>query len=315
MAKSNTWLRKLGAWTKKTFGNLWNKITADDLTNAEKKTMDYNAEQAQINRDFQSAEAEKARQWQENYYQQYESPQARIRQYEEAGLNPALLYGSQLGSGSAPSTSVPSGDSASAGMPSSGESLLSFIGQMMSLKSIISKNNAEANLANANAAEAGQRIKWNPQRWSAEISKNNASADNMLAGVELIQSQIGQIAKNIELTDAQIDKIIAETDNTIVDTAKKELEKEGVELNNRLIAEKIVQTAAETRLTQAQTYLTNMQGKSVSLQNFQQEVRNQQTASTGFADAKTWPEVLVNVTSQIGTRVDKGLRSLWNKIF
>lgn len=311
MAKSNTWLRKLGKWTSKTFGGLWNKITSDDLTNAEKKTMEFNSNEAQMNRNFQSAEAEKARQWQENYYQQYESPQARIRQYEEAGLNPALLYGSQLGSGSAPSTSVPSGDSASVGMPSSGESLLSFIGQMMSMKSLINKNNAEANQANANAAEAGQRMEWNPERWSAEIKKNEASADNMLAGIDLIRSQIGQIVKNIELTDAQIGKILAETDNTVVDTAKKQLETEGVKLSNSLLARKILQTEAETRLTNAQTILTKSQDKMVNLQAFVQELDNALAAESGGSRATSWAGLFDKGASVLS----KNLRSLWNKIF
>ena len=134
-----TWLKKtwnkFSKWTSKTFGSLWNKVTGSDLTNAEQKTMDFNAQQAELNRQFQSAEADEARQWQEDYYLKYESPQARIRQYEDAGLNPALLYGSNLGSGAAPSASLPSGSTASVGFPSDGTGLLDFIGQMLSIKS------------------------------------------------------------------------------------------------------------------------------------------------------------------------------------
>ena len=215
MAKSNTWLRKAGKWLKgvgKGISSLWNKATGSDLTNAERQTMDWNAQQAEANRSFQSAEAEKARQWQEDYYNQYESPQARIRQYEDAGLNPALLYGSQLGSGSAPSTSVPAGDSASVGLPSSGAGdLLSFIGQMMSIKSLINNNNAGADAKRAEAANKRadtklkeQQYEWNPKLFESEVHKNEANASNLLAGVKVAEEQVNKLIADQNLISSQI---------------------------------------------------------------------------------------------------------------
>ena len=76
-----------GLW--KGVESLWNRITGRGQTNAERAAQDFSAQQAQINRDFQSAEAQKARQWQEDFYTQYQSPQAQVRQYQDAGLNPA----------------------------------------------------------------------------------------------------------------------------------------------------------------------------------------------------------------------------------
>lgn len=63
--------------------NLWNRFTGAGQTNAERSAQDFSAQQAQINRDFQTAEAQKARQWQEDFYTQYQSPQAQVRQYHE----------------------------------------------------------------------------------------------------------------------------------------------------------------------------------------------------------------------------------------
>lgn len=59
-----------------------------------------------INRRYNSAEAEKARQWQEDMYQKYQSPSAMRSQFEEAGLNPYLVYGHANAAGSMPTASV-----------------------------------------------------------------------------------------------------------------------------------------------------------------------------------------------------------------
>lgn len=275
MAKSNTWLRKAGKWLKgigKGISSLWNKATGSDLTNAERQTMDWNASQAAENRSFQSAEAEKARQWQEDYYNQYESPQARIRQYEDAGLNPALLYGQNIGSGTAPSTSLPAGDSASVGLPSSGAGdLLSFIGQMMSMKSLINKNNADADKASADAenkrADTGlknQQKEWNPRLFQSEIDKNEANAANLLAGVKVAEEQVNKliadenlIASQINLNEQQAQLILQQCNKTAIEAANERLKSSGIKSNNRLIAQQVLTEIARTSLTEAEEYLTN----------------------------------------------------------
>lgn len=275
MAKSNTWLRKAGHWLKgvgKGISSLWNKATGSDLTNAERQTMEWNAQQAQENRTFQSAEAEKARQWQEDYYNQYESPQARIRQYEDAGLNPALLYGSQLGSGSAPSTSVPAGDSSSVGLPSSGAGdLLSFIGQMMSIKSLINNNNAgaDAKRAEADNKRADTKLKeqqyvWNPKLFESEVHKNEANASNLLAGVKVAEEQVNKliadqnlISSQINLNEQEAQLILQQCHKTAIEAANDRLRSQGIKANNRLIAQQVYTEIAKTALTEAETYLTN----------------------------------------------------------
>lgn len=275
MAKSNTWFRKAGKWLSgvgKGIASLWNKATGSDLTNAERQTMDWNAAQAQENRNFQSAEAEKARQWQEDYYQQYESPQARIRQYEEAGLNPALLYGSQVGSGNAPSTSVPAGDAASVGLPSSGAGdLLSFIGQMMSIKSMINNNNAGADAKRADAENKRadtelklQQKEWNPKLFQSEINKNEANAANLLAGVKVAEEQVNKliadqnlISSQINLNEQEAQLILQQCNKTAIEAANERLKSAGIKANNRLIAQQVYTEIAKTALTEAETYLTN----------------------------------------------------------
>lgn len=320
--KRNSFWRKAGKWLSgigKGIKSLFNKSTGADLTSAERQTMDWNAQQAELNRSFQSAEAEKARQWQEDYYNAYESPQARIRQYEDAGLNPALLYGSQLGSGSAPSTSVPAGDSASVGMPSSGAGdLLSFIGEMMSIKSLINNNNAgaEAKLAEAENKRVDTKLKeqqydWNPELWRSEINKNEANTKNLLAGVEQLQASTASIFKDIDLKDSLIDEIIARTDNIRVDTAKKELEAQGVEVNNRLLAAKILETYANTRLAKAKELLAGSEKELTDKKSFRQQLENDDWQSSGGRPVDTFAGLVDKGANILG----KGLSDLWDWLF
>lgn len=320
--KHNSFWRKAGKWLSgigKGIKSLFNKSTGADLTNAERQTMDWNAQQAEANRSFQSAEAEKARQWQEDYYNQYESPQARIRQYEDAGLNPALLYGSQLGSGSAPSASLPAGDSVSVGLPSSGAGdLLSFIGQMMSVKSLINNNNAgaDAKRADAENKRADTKLKeqqhdWNPKLWKSEIDKSDANTKNLLAGVEQLQASTASIFKDIDLKDSQINEIIARTDNIKVDTVKKDLEKQGVEVNNRLLAAKILETYANARLAKAKELLSGSEKELTDKKAFRQQLENDDWQSSGGRPVDTFAGIVDKSANILG----KGLSDLWDWLF
>lgn len=297
---------------------LWTKITGSGLTPAERQAQDFSAQQAEASRSFQSAEADKARQWQEEYYTQFQSPAAMIRQYEDAGLNPALLYGNGASSSTPPSTAVPSGAAASSGMPSSGESLLSFISSLVTAKSVINKNNAEANLANSNASEVDQRVEWNPQRWLAEINERDAHRDNMLAGVDLLRSQVSQVAANIRLTEAEVDKVLADTDNALIDKARKQLEVDGARITNEKLAAQVVQVYAEARLASAQTLLSQSNSRMVDLQSFVQELDNVQAAASGGSRATSFYGLLDKFASGVvveGAKLSRALKLLWDKIF
>lgn len=77
-----------------------------------RKQRKWASKENQLNRDFSAQQAELARQWQEDYYNKYSSPEAIRKQYEAAGMNPYLAMENSGGSvGSAPGAS--SGPSAS----------------------------------------------------------------------------------------------------------------------------------------------------------------------------------------------------------
>lgn len=68
--------------------------------NQQSREMEWNAEQAQINRDYQTSEREAAQQWnleQWNRENEYNSPAAQLQRAAEAGMNPNMLYGSATG--------------------------------------------------------------------------------------------------------------------------------------------------------------------------------------------------------------------------
>lgn len=57
--------------------------------------------------DYNSAQADKAREWQEQMYNKYYSPQAQVQQYKEAGLNPMSLAGGNSITAQTPGASAP----------------------------------------------------------------------------------------------------------------------------------------------------------------------------------------------------------------
>lgn len=326
--KRNSFWRKAGKWLSgigKGIKSLFNKSTGADLTSAERQTMDWNAEQAELNRSFQSAEAEKARQWQEDYYNAYESPQARIRQYEDAGLNPALLYGSQLGSGSAPSTSVPAGDSASVGMPSSGAGdLLSFIGEMMSMKSLINKNNADAAKANAEADNVKQKTEWDPKLWQSELDKNEATTSNLLAGVDKALAEIDKISQDIresesrfKVNEKQADLILSQTGKTAIEAANEALKSKGIEANNRLVAQQVLTEAAKTALTKAQEHLTNTEAVKVKFEAIEQIIDDAIYQSTGWKHGSSqWDLLFLGIQDTFTHEMNAdGIASMVQRLF
>lgn len=80
---------------------------------------------------------------------------AQVQMMQEAGLNPALMYGGSGGSGG--TTSTPSGGGATGGQAMKRQSMdLGTILQAGELKSRIELNNANANQANANAGLSGE---------------------------------------------------------------------------------------------------------------------------------------------------------------
>lgn len=173
---------------------------------------DFNAAQAALNRQFQSQEAEIARDWQEQQYNQYSSPSAMVRQYQEAGLNPALMYGQNL-QGSTGSSPTPSGSAASGSAPNSGMptgNILEAIAGFAKLKAEIDNINADTDFKRSQAGLAGSQIEVNKQSINesqARISKLLEETKNEAEKRGLIVAQ--KLLANVEtqLKTSQIESI------------------------------------------------------------------------------------------------------------
>ena len=127
----------------------------------------YASKEAQKNRDFQSAEAEKARKWQSNEWtrqfnltNQFNSPSEQMKRFAMAGLNPNLIYGSIVNGSASPTTPgtpIPTGSDASSAVGSNIASAFQSFGdiplrraQIENIEADTQKKLSDANLSNSN---------------------------------------------------------------------------------------------------------------------------------------------------------------------
>lgn len=128
--KFTSWLSKtlgvgdLGNYLSDVASNYAKKYGETGLTDREKETVDYQTEaQTKLNDEEYDRKID--------FYERFESPEARVRQFKEAGLNPMLL----AGNGASVSASGGVGSAGAAAAPSSPEGgLASIIGTIMQVK-------------------------------------------------------------------------------------------------------------------------------------------------------------------------------------
>lgn len=293
-------------------------------TGRDRDLMEFNASEASINRDFQSAEAQKARQFQEDVYTKYQSPQAQVRQYQEAGLNPALMYGRGVSPVSLSSASVgPSGSSASASPVgiSGVEGLMSMLSSFAKLPSEVELMSAQSEDLRASALGKQIHNSYSPQLLEQELQKGEMSVLNSQSALitaqfqwQLMDSHAKLNYVNSQLSDAQIDSVIAQTDKTKLEQVTEYLRQQNIIADTeikgetrRLVAAQVVSEEMRPALLAAQTYLANVQGNSFSLDNFQKGIENQITKNTGVAKSTSWPQLLFNVAGEFSRRVDNGV--------
>lgn len=148
----------------------YNKRLQDDA-------QEFNSSEAALNRDWQTmmnrennqfnaAQSELARQFQEDFYLKYQSPSAMMSQYRDAGINPVLAAGQATNTppsaSSASAGSAPSGAAASSGINSVAPmDLIGSIASIMKLKAEINNIKADTEgkkaAAGASAAEAAYK--------------------------------------------------------------------------------------------------------------------------------------------------------------
>lgn len=175
------WLSDLlgvGAQTALGYGNLAYQMQRDSgLTGAEREANAFSAQQAEIARD-----------WQEKFYNQYESPQAMIRQAQEAGINPAAIFGNAMG-GSAPSSSAPTSV-----IPKGGD-----VGGAVAQLAALSKQIAEIDLIKSQTHESQSRISVN----EAQVGLIEGQITKAAADVDYIEQQIKESGSRVKVNEVE----------------------------------------------------------------------------------------------------------------
>ena len=230
------------------FGDIFDRygaLGADDDGNRNSKTigrggafsntqlaeMQFNHDEAQVDRD-----------WNERMYNLYQSPEAQMRQYQEAGLNPALMYdggvdinGPSGGSAASVSGAVGGENPQSGfervmgvmsqflnmitGASSIGRSVVDLKNQTAQTNSTVSLQNSDAALKDAQAEQTKVQtnnaildgelkqldLSYKKQFYELDIKEQQARIDNLKKQGEKILSDIDVNNSVISLNGAQID--------------------------------------------------------------------------------------------------------------
>lgn len=145
--------------------------------------------------------AKVAYQRQNDFYNNHLSMPAKVEEYQDAGLNPMALGSSGVGATSAPSVQ--------AGETPSGES--AFFGLLNTLLDYKLKNR-ELDIADRRADIDSKRVSLEEERLPSLIDSAFARAENSRAQVEWYNANIAKMSKEVELMDAHISRVFAETD-------------------------------------------------------------------------------------------------------
>lgn len=218
-------LGALGAWFGQQSQYKYNKRLQDDaqaFNSAEAaKNRDWQTLMNRENNQFNAAQAELARQFQEDFYLKYQSPAAMMSQYKDAGLNPVLAAGHATNTppsvSSASAGSSPGGAAASSGMNGVGPmDLIGSIASIMKLK-------AEINNINADTKEKEQNV-------LESISREDLNR----ATQSLTKEQMNDVIQSANLKAAQASTESAKKEWYIVEKSFKLAQQKQIDLQNAI---------------------------------------------------------------------------------
>lgn len=179
--------------------NWFRAKTGQELSNAQLQANAFNA-----------AEAQKARDFNLQMYQDYESPKAMMEQYKAAGLNPALMY-----EGYTPAA-VSSNATASSVAPASEANILTdgiqAILGMVSTKQQIDLQKAQIDSINADTegkkidnANKQEAYDWQFKLNSENIKEIQSKIEKNTAEIKKIDQDIKESASRIDVNNKQIE--------------------------------------------------------------------------------------------------------------
>lgn len=199
---------------------------------------DFSAEQAEKNRAFQSEEAQKGRDWQEQMYNSYQSPEALAGQYQRLGIAPAaaLSGGQPMTSTSMPSGSQASVSGVSGSQASAGSAHLDApradnnpIGDFLSAYNAFSTTQAGVQATKLKNIEQSVNNQYQVEVIQSNLKHRNAEIDKLIADKETSEEQ-----KNLLRTEKARNDIEIEVLNQQKEDLKQEKHLENEERRERI---------------------------------------------------------------------------------
>lgn len=181
-------------------------MSGAEMTNAQKQQNEFEANQAQINRDFQSKEAELAFERQVEFYDEYQSIGAQMRQYRENGLNPALLAGGVSPSASGGSSPAAQGSNAySTALSNNPMALVSFVMQMLGKKAQIDNIKADTDLKQSTSNKTDKETSWIDRLNSQNIKQSEQIISESRSNCQLNTQKVNESAQSVQESIKRMD--------------------------------------------------------------------------------------------------------------
>lgn len=211
-----------------TLGNFWSNNKQQDLA------YDNMANQWKMmlsNQNFNRYEAMAARSWQEkmiSQYRQYSSPSEQMRRFEEAGLNPALMYGSIQDTNMSPTGNPQAstgGSYSPVSMPLNNYADTAMqMAQIDVLKSQAEKNRADAGLSVADTETTQQLrdglVKTQYAEWILKGTSSNWNEQQIKESAR----KMDEMNENMKVLRQMVEESKSRVDNLEEDTVSKSID-------------------------------------------------------------------------------------------
>lgn len=211
-------------------------------------------------------EADRERQYNEEMYLKYQSPEAQMRQYQDAGLNPALMYEGGVdingpsSAGAASASGAVGGDSPTNGY----EQVMGIMSQFMSMITGASGiGNSVMDTVNKTSATRADNALKDAQTEQTKVETNNSILKGKLQQIELDYKRqfydldVKEQEERIENLKKQGKKILSDID---VNNSVIELNGAQIDLTRGLTTK----AEKECALLTSQTLLTNLEAEKMS---------------------------------------------------
>lgn len=231
----------------------------DQFSNTQLAEMQFNHDEAQVDRD-----------WNERMYNMYQSPEAQMRQYQEAGLNPALMYqgGVDINGPSGGSAASASGAVGGENPQSGFERVMGVMSQFLNMltgasgigQSVVQLKNQTAQTNSSVGLQNADADLKRAQTEQTQVQTNNSILDGELKKLELSYKKqfydldIEEQKERISNLKKQGEKILSDID---VNHSVIDLNGAQIDLTRGLTNK----ADKECALLTSQTLLTNLEAE------------------------------------------------------